>query len=277
MAIVSLCGVLPKRRLFDGERSQAALRNVGLGNFRKSGLMITAIVGDSIETGQPFKPDYHALEEFLATLSQLSQNSQDELVERLSPDEVKEALSDCANTFTKVLQAQLDRERLMESSRNGATRLISKEEAVPDVTELRPITLLRVDYRLLSKCLAVRLHRVISDVVDRGQLGTGGGNILTGVYNILSSIDYVNLHNLKAFLASWDALKAFDRASTVYLNKVTERMAFPSLFQAWLRMLHLGATTRLILPSGLSQEITVSFSFRHGDCIAGDLYCLIPF
>ena len=81
----------------------------------------------------------------------------------------------------------------MESSRNGATRLIPKVESIPDVTELRPVTLLQVDYRLLSKCLAVRLHRVISEVVDRGQLGTRGANILTGVYNILSSIDYVNL------------------------------------------------------------------------------------
>ena len=39
-------------------------------------------------------------------------------------------------------------------------------------------------------------------------------------------------------------------------------------------MLHHGATTRLILYSGLSREISVSFSFRQGDCIAGDLYCL---
>ena len=75
-------------------------------------------------------------------------------------------------------------------------------------------------------------------------------------------------------MASWDAMKAFDRASTVYLKKVTERMAFPPLFRSWLRMLHLGATTRLILPSGLSREIRVSFSFRQGDCITGELYCL---
>ena len=39
-------------------------------------------------------------------------------------------------------------------------------------------------------------------------------------------------------------------------------------------MLHHGATTRLILPTGLSREITVSFSFRQGDNIAGDLFCL---
>ena len=39
-------------------------------------------------------------------------------------------------------------------------------------------------------------------------------------------------------------------------------------------MFHEGATTRLILPSGLSRQIPVSFFFRQGDCIAGDLFCL---
>ena len=249
------------------------------------------------DTGQQFQPDNEHLEEFLENLSQLPQVSQQALVEPLCCDEVKEVLKACANgkspgldglcyefykkawevlgsRFTRVLQAQLDRVRLIESSKHGATRLVPKVEAVPDVTELRPITLLQVDYRLLSGCLAARLHRVIGEVVERGQLGTGGRNILTGVYNILCSIDYVNKFSLEAFLASWDALKAFDRASTRFLDKVTERMSFPPVFRAWLQMLHHGATTRLILPSGLSREIRVSFSFRQGDCIAGDLYCL---
>jgi hypothetical protein len=115
---------------------------------------------------------------------------------------------------------------------------------------------------------------VMEEVVDPGQLGTGGRNILTGVYNIVCSIDYVNQQDLAAFLSSWDAMKAYDRASVAYLDKVTKRMAFPETFRSWLKMLHCGATTKLILASGLSREIPVSFSFRQGDCIAGDLYCL---
>ena len=166
----------------------------------------------------------------------------------------------------------------MESSQHGATRLISKVEGVPDVTELRPITLLQVDYRLLSKYLAMRLRTVMPEVVDARQLGSSvpgqGGGILTGVYEILSSIDYVNRNNLLAYLASFDNVKAYNRSSTEYLDKVTEKMAFPQIFRAWLKMLHCGATTKLILPSGLSREIKVTFSFRQGYCIAGDFYCL---
>jgi hypothetical protein len=80
-------------------------------------------------------------------------------VEPLSYDEVEEALKSCENgkspgldglsyefykvtwsvigvTFTKVLQAQLSREKLTESGRHGATRLLPKVDFVPDVTEL---------------------------------------------------------------------------------------------------------------------------------------------
>ena len=37
---------------------------------------------------------------------------------------------------------------------------------------------------------------------ESGQLATGGGNILTGVYTILSSIDYINKSKAEAFLMS---------------------------------------------------------------------------
>ena len=51
-------------------------------------------------------------------------------------------------------------------------------------------------------------------------------------------------------------------------------MSYPLAFLTWLKMLHLAATTKLILQSGLSREIEVSFSLRQGDCISGDLYCI---
>ena len=112
-------------------------------------------------------------------------------------------------------------------------------------------------------------------MVDPGQLATVNGNILTGVYEILASIDYVKKTNAHAFLTSGDLLKAFDRAMISYLELVTEIMGFPQLFRDWLKMLHAGATTQLILTYSLSRRIAVSFSFRQGDCIAGDLYCLV--
>ena len=53
--------------------------------------------------------------------------------------------------FVKVLQVQLNRLGLIESDKMGATKLASKVDGIPGVDELRPITLLNVDYKLLTK------------------------------------------------------------------------------------------------------------------------------
>ena len=68
--------------------------------------------------------------------------------------------------------------------------------------------------------------------------------------------------------------KAYDRASVRFLLLVMERMGFPEIFRRWVEMLHHEATTRLVLPTGLSREIKVKFSFRQGDPIAMNLYIL---
>ena len=250
------------------------------------------------DTGVQFQPDYTHLDDFLSNLSSLSPASQTALEKDLSIEELEWIMKTCpygrapgldgltyefyratwsviGKSFHQVLQVQMARSRIMDSGREGATRLIPKVDGIPEINDLRPITLLQVDYRILSKVLASRLHAVIGEVVEPGQLATGEGNILTGVYEILASIDYINKADGQALLMSADLMKAFDRAMIVYLNIVTERMQFPKIFRDWLKMLHEGATTQLILSSGLSRKIPVSFSFRQGDCIAGDLYCLV--
>ena len=128
----------------------------------------------------------------------------------------------------------------------------------------------------MSKGMNDRLNPVMGEVVETNQLATGDKdkNILTGAYDIISTIDYVNKNNRPAYIASYDMVKAYDRASVRFLLLVMERMGLPELFRRWVEMLHHEATTCLVLPSGLSREIKVKFSFRQGDPIAMNLYIL---
>ena len=151
-----------------------------------------------------------------------------------------------------------------------------KVDGVPDVTELRPITLLCCDYRIMSKAFNDRLNPVMGEVVESSQLATGEKekNILTSAYDIISTVDYVNKNKKPAYIASYDMVKAYDRASVRFLLLVMERMGFPEVFRRWISMLHDNATTCLVLPTGLSRTIKVMFSFRQGDPIAMNLYIL---
>ena len=103
--------------------------------------------------------------------------------------------------FHKMLQVEMERLKLIESDRHGATRLASKVSGIPAIFELRPITLLNSDYKILSKCFVRRLTPFMHEVILSGQLCSNGEkNILFGISNILSSIDYINLHKVPAFL-----------------------------------------------------------------------------
>ena len=252
-----------------------------------------------VDTGQHFQPSDEYLENFLDTLSTLSERSKAKLVREMTYDEVEQIVKDCptgrspgldglpyefykttwdviGEDFTKVIKTQLNNLTLIESGKHGVTALPSKVSGVPFVTDLRPLTLLCCDYRILSKGVNGRLHPVMGEVVESSQLATGekSKNILTGVYDIIATVDFVNRFNKPAYIASYDLVKAYDRASISFLMLVMERMDFPVMFRRWVEMLHKNATTRLKLSTGISRVIPVTFSFRQGDPIALDLYSL---
>ena len=135
------------------------------------------------DTGVQFQPDYTHLDDFLSNLSSLSPASQTALEKDLSIEELEWIMKTCpygrapgldgltyefyratwsviGKSFHQVLQVQMARSRIMDSGREGATRLIPKVDGIPEINDLRPITLLQVDYRILSKVLDSMLSLV---------------------------------------------------------------------------------------------------------------------
>ena len=253
---------------------------------------------DLVDTGKPFIPDNLHLQDFLSGLGKLSPQSQANLIKDLAFDEVEYVIKhECdynkspgldglpyelykvtwdiiGKDFSEVLKVQMVRFRIIESDRHGATRLAPKVDGVPEVTELRPITLLNCDYKILSKCFVRRLILVMPEIIFSGQLCSNGDkNILFGICNIISSVDYVNLHKVAAYMVGYDMYKAYDRVMLSYLVKVMEAMDFPATFVDWILMLHDGATTRFILKF-LTDPIKIIFSIRQGDPLSMLLYII---
>ena len=174
----------------------------------------------------------------------------------------------------EVLQCQLNRQRLVNSNKEGVTRLCSKVTGVPSVEELRPITLLNCDYKLLSKFLVSKLRPNLKYIIKSGQLcSVENKNILFGISNIISSILAVKSQKSQACIISLDFFKAYDRVFLGFLLKVMRKMNFGDMFISWIAMLHEDATTRFIL-NFLTEAIDVNFSIQQGDPIAMLLYII---
>ena len=244
-----------------------------------------------VDTGKVFVQDETFLEDFLENVPRLSSVSADLLEAPVSADELwavveelpankspgldglpyefyRAVLPVIKTEFLQVLQCVLDRRTLTGSMKMGVTRLLPKVSGIPAVDELRPITLLTTDYKLLTKVLVKRLIPVLPEVIKSGQLcSVGENNIMDGAVGHLS----VLLHGENVVgalgLVSLDQWKAFDRVYVPYLLQVLEKMGFGASWVEWIRMLHQENTTRFIL-GDLSDPIDLLFSVRQGDPIA---------
>ena len=252
---------------------------------------------DLVDTGLSFIPDNNFLSEFLENLGQLSDVDRDKLHGEISLEELDEIVKNLDNNkspgldglpyefykavwsiikedFIRILQCQLDRFRLIDSDIVGATRLAPKVSGVPQVDELRPITLLNSDYKILTKLFVMRMLPILVFIIKSGQLCTvGRKNILFGVSNILSSLHFIKKNNLGACLISLDFFKAYDRVMISFLVLVMRKMNFSEKFCNWMKMLHVGAKKRFILQF-LTKPVEVSFSIRQGDPLAMILYII---
>ena len=125
-------------------------------------------------TGTPFVPNWAGLESYLDVLTPLPNDERDSLSTCIDVDDLRYIISNCPNNkspgldsisyefykstmdiiqydLLEVFQCQLDRMQIVSSNKQGVTRLLPKVKGVPTVQDLRPITLLNSDYKILSK------------------------------------------------------------------------------------------------------------------------------
>ena len=107
-----------------------------------------------------------------------------------------------------------ERERLTSTMRCSVTRLPPKiKQGTPTVLQLRPISMQISDYGIRNRLIATRMTQLMPSILSSGQLcSQKDKNILFGITNIISSIEYVNYKNLSAAIASFDMDYAFDKA-----------------------------------------------------------------
>jgi hypothetical protein len=137
--------------------------------------------------------------------------------------------------------------------RKSVTSLTPKIEGIPNVQQLRPISMQIADYSIRNRMIAARMTPIMPSILKSGQLcNQTEKNILFGITNI-TTIEYVNRENKHAAIASYDMDHAFDRAYIPFIMKVLKHLNFGDKFIRILEDSHRDITTRWILNS-LSEE-----------------------
>ena len=117
---------------------------------------------------------------------------------------------------------------------------IPKKGKDPEIcASYHPITLLGVDVKILSKIVANRLERVVTDIVNAGQTGfIKGCTSSNNTRCLINIIHYLNFHQTPSAIVAMDAEKAFDRTEQKYMLEVLTRFGFQSDFVQWVQLLN---------------------------------------
>ena len=102
---------------------------------------------------------------------------------------------------------------------------------------LRLITLLNTDYKILEKCLANRLKPMLNHLINEDQKGfMADRKISMNIRRILDSIEYCEKTNTPIAILSIDAEKAFDRIETSPLIAALQYFGIGTDFCQWTKV-----------------------------------------
>lgn len=165
---------------------------------------------------------------------------------------------------------------LTETMKTGIITLIYKNKGnIDDLKNWRPITLLNIDYKILTKILTNRIKNIETNIINNLQsAGIKNKSIINNALNLKSIIDYIEDKDDKGLLISIDQEKAFDRVEHNYLIKVLKKYNFPKNFINFIKIINYDIKSKVQVNGSFTKEIKIKRSVRQGCPLSMLLYVL---
>jgi exonuclease III len=165
---------------------------------------------------------------------------------------------------------------LSSSQKKSIIRLISKKSKDKlNIDNWRPISLLNVDMKILSKLLAVRMERCLEGIIHEDQTAfISKRNIIDGIRKVEYIFDSSNKFNRQGALISVDFKKAFDSVSHEYLWATLKQFGFGENMVHMIKTLYFNAESAILNEGISSQYFSLQRSCRQGDCLSPYLFII---
>lgn len=165
--------------------------------------------------------------------------------------------------------------QLSESQRLAVITLLYKKGEKADIKNWRPISLLNVDFKILSKCLANRLKKCMDTIVHQDQTcGIKGRTIFENIIFTQDAVFYANKHQKPLAVISVDQAKAFDRLNRTFLFRILKKFGFGDSFIHWIQTIYTDTHSQICTNGHVSEPFLLERGVRQGCPLSPMLFTL---
>ena len=181
-----------------------------------------------------------------------------------------------APMLLRVYNWVLKKSEMPPSWREALVSLIPKEgKNRQECDNLRPISVLNVDYRLFTSVMARRLEKCLPDLIHLDQTGfIKQRQTQDNIRRLLHIIRHVTENKIESALISLDAQKAFDTVSWKFLYKVLYKLGFHEDFIKIIQTLYDKPTARIKVNGNLSPPFILQRGCRQGCAVSPLLFAI---
>ena len=134
-----------------------------------------------------------------------------------------------------------------------------------DPTAYRPLSMLNMDYKILSRILATRLLPFMPKLIHPDQTGfIPGRSTAVNIRRLLMQMDSDNYNAETTAVLAVDIKKAFDSLEWRFLYQVMERMNLGVRFGAWTALLYTDPSALVRTGRLISDKYSVERGTRQG-------------
>ena len=174
-----------------------------------------------------------------------------------------------------VFKAGLEDKCLSYTQYLAAIILLYKKGDRADIRNWRPISLLNLDYKILSKVLAERLKIVMHEIISEDQKGCIPGRFIGDNIRHIDDLLYeIENQSENSIILMLDQEKAFDRVEWKWLFATLERFNFGPTFISHLKTLYMNAKSCVMTNGFQSGYFDITRGIRQGDSLSALLYII---
>ncbi|CAI7865876.1 unnamed protein product [Closterium sp. NIES-53] len=167
-------------------------------------------------------------------------------------------------------------DHLPPSMLRGRTVLISKRSDATVVDNLRPITLMNTDYKVLAICLANRLQPLLPSLIHHSQTAFIKSRKIGDTLNdTLDIFDWASAQSLPLLALTVDTRKAYDMVDREFLFSGLSHLGLPAPFIHCVRLMQSGTSTCISVNNQCGLPIPVLTAVRQGCPLAPLLFLCV--